>query len=895
MPTRWTRIIILMALAVLGVLLLLSTNTEAKTIEVDIAGGGHYTSIQDGVNASEDGDTVFIRGGEYHEEVNIPTSITLKGMDDRTSVLTSANDTVALSIGVANVTVRDLVFRNANSGIQIFQSLGVVIENCTFDACRMGISLIASSRVRILHNTFQHNTYTGVIFFQWKETDVCTGNTLSGNVFERNANGLIVYVMCTDLDVHNNAFRNNTDSGITCLAQKEFAVNATDNWWGSTFGPYSYEENPYGRGDTVIGPVTFDPWIGKEDMPLPMNLSTAYVLSSVTENGDGSQQKPFDSIIQAIFHIQSNGTIHVWEGTYLEHLVIKKSMKIIGNISENSILESGVFAECVVILADHVVIRNLMIQVITNETRSQESFGHRPDRNSCILIKSSHNIIADCVLKNGAVGIYLSSSSNNMILSNTLHPDSHPSFGNGIVLADGSNDNQIIKNNCINFNEHGISIRSSEDNILEKNNCTKSEIGISLSGCKATVLNGNDCSNNSEIGIRVQNSSHLIVSNNVCDNNGDVGIELDRGTGEGDRCEWNELTSNDCSENGLAGIDLGDSSRSVLRMNSMWGNGITLESMPLNVQEEHDIDTTNMVNGNPMYYLVNRTGIRLDGGAGQVILVNCSETVIENQRFDACSIGIALYYSTSITISFCDFTDNIFGILMHNSDNNLLSHSTLSDNNRDMISGGLAAIYSHNNTITHNLISGNDLVGLGFVLSSNNVISNNTIVENGYGIIFLSDQGLLKYFQAHLEVDFSLYGINRVHYNAINGNALYGISADEISYQQTLYFDILQIDDDYPYSVDARYNWWGSDHGPEASKSWRNPGGNGDKVSDHVEFSPWITEDGSLRYAKSGDDDGLLDILHPLDLLFLLLVVLVLLFASLVLVVRSKDERFKRK
>ena len=377
----------------------------------------------------------------------------------------------------------------------------------------------------------------------------------------------------------------------------------------------------------------------------------------------------------------------------------------------------------------------------------------------------------------------------------------------------------------------------------------------------------------------------------MCDRNGDVGIELDRGPRDGDRCEWNELTSNDCSENGLAGIDLGDSSRSVLRMNSMWGNGMTLGSIPLEVLEDHDIDTTNEVNGNSVYYLVNRTGIRLDGGAGQVFLVNCSDMVIENQQFNACSIGITLYNCTSITISSSEFIDNIFGILMHNSDNNDISHNTLSDNNRDMLSGGLAAFYSHNNSITHNLISGNDLVGFGFVFSSNNVISNNTIIENGIGIFFLLNQSFLKNLGATFaEVEYS-YGMNRVYYNTIKGNADYGISADKIEFRGY----IISESEDTLYSVDARYNWWGSDDGPEPSKSWRNSGGEGDSVSDHVEFSPWITEDGSLRYAKLGDDDGLLDILHPLDLLFLLLVVLLLLFASLVLVTRSKDERFRRK
>jgi uncharacterized repeat protein (TIGR01451 family) len=42
---------------------------------------------------------------------------------------------------------------------------------------------------------------------------------------------------------------------------------------------------------------------------------------------------------------------------------------------------------------------------------------------------------------------------------------------------------------------------------------------------------------------------------------------------------------------------------------------------------------------------------------------------------------------------------------------------------------------------------------------------------------------------------------------------------------------------DTSVTVTARYNWWGSSTGPTHAS---NPGGTGDEVSDHVDFTPWL-------------------------------------------------------
>ncbi len=55
---------------------------HSETINVDIEGGGDYTSIQDGIDASSNGDTILVYPGTYYENVNfIGKDITLASLE----------------------------------------------------------------------------------------------------------------------------------------------------------------------------------------------------------------------------------------------------------------------------------------------------------------------------------------------------------------------------------------------------------------------------------------------------------------------------------------------------------------------------------------------------------------------------------------------------------------------------------------------------------------------------------------------------------------------------------------------------------------------------------------------------------------------------------------------
>jgi hypothetical protein len=109
-------------------------------------------------------------------------------------------------------------------------------------------------------------------------------------------------------------------------------------------------------------------------------------------------------------------------------------------------------------------------------------------------------------------------------------------------------------------------------------------------------------------------------------------------------------------------------------------------------------------------------------------------------------------------------------------------------------------------TIKGNIISGWQC-GVRFVSSIEfgSIATCNTITENNVGI----------------QVEQAVNAANVVvNYNNIYGNTQYGVNATG------------------PTVLDARYNWWGNASGPYHPTL--NPSGTGDRVSDNVNFSPWL-------------------------------------------------------
>ena len=230
------------------------------------------------------------------------------------------------------------------------------------------------------------------------------------------------------------------------------------------------------------------------DKPASVLGDTIYV------DDDGGAD--FTHIQNAIDAANPGDTIFVYAGTYMENLVIDKSLSLTGEDKENTIIEGGGNGPVIlsnelvnVSISDFTITNNFMdygIYTSGGESEEQVSITNNNFCNisryailltgtSCSVV--SNNVIYDC---NG--GIFLRSNSNhNIIDGNTIFnfvKDSSKGYYNKGVLLDSSEHN-IISNNEISFSpDVGISMsapgRITSNNIVRSNKVINCLAGVSL-------------------------------------------------------------------------------------------------------------------------------------------------------------------------------------------------------------------------------------------------------------------------------------------------------------------------------------------------------------------------------------------------------------------------------
>ena len=298
-----------------------------------------------------------------------------------------------------------------------------------------------------------------------------------------------------------------------------------------------------------------------------------------------------------------------------------------------------------------------------------------------------------------------------------------------------SNNNSIINNICPSNNGYGIHIWSSNNNSISSNDCSHNHHGIGLADSNQNSISNNTCSHNSYetcmssfpficfrggYGISLDDSNNNSISNNTCSYNYyDSNIYLEDSNN-------NSISSNDCSRS-MYGICFERSSNNKLKGNIMLNKGIDISGYSLS-HYKHEIDESNTMNGKPVYYWKDVNGGRVPDGAGQVILVNCTNVVIENQNIHRTSFGIEVAFSSNITIKSNTCSYNYDGISLKYSNNNSIFNNTC-------VHADISIEYSNNSRISNNTCS-YDYYGISFEYSNNNSISNNTCPYNRYGIHF---------------------------------------------------------------------------------------------------------------------------------------------------------------
>ncbi|MCW4017197.1 MAG: right-handed parallel beta-helix repeat-containing protein [Candidatus Bathyarchaeota archaeon] len=206
----------------------------------------------------------------------------------------------------------------------------------------------------------------------------------------------------------------------------------------------------------------------------------------------------------------------------------------------------------------------------------------------------------------------------------------------------------------------------------------------------------------------------------------------------------NTLTGNTATNN-TYGIYLGSCGNNTLRSNRMDNNTPNFFTAgSYSSSSTNDIDTSNMVNGKPIVYLVNQQGGEVPADAGYIAMFNCKDLTLQGFNLSGNGQAMLLVSVSNVTITHNSIEGNGNGIWLVDSQNNTITENLFSDNKYN-------ALYlqsSNSNKIEKNMFLENGLDGtpsaqvlgntgraaIRLSSSSNNLIIQNTLTGNGEGI-----------------------------------------------------------------------------------------------------------------------------------------------------------------
>lgn len=280
------------------------------------------------------------------------------------------------------------------------------------------------------------------------------------------------------------------------------------------------------------------------------------------------------TIQEGINNASEGNIVFVHNGTYFENVVVNKSVSLIGENKNNTIIDGGESGDVVFISADGVNISGFKIQ-------KSGDFSAYPTIDSGIEIISNGSLVRNCIFKDVYSGLYINSSSNNSIIYNKFND----SFG-GILIsfsthntinnndfrdgADGesiilfySSNNKIIENKIHQNTLKALWLYFSSDNEIKSNEIIQNYRGLVLDASHRNTIYDNIIKNNTD-GIELDASSNnSICKNNIYDNN--IGIVLYSSESAFKVSSDNSIYYNNFSDNMLHANDTG---------NNIWDDGI---------------------------------------------------------------------------------------------------------------------------------------------------------------------------------------------------------------------------------------------------------------------------------------------------------------------------------
>jgi parallel beta-helix repeat protein len=448
-------------------------------------------------------------------------------------------------------------------------------------------------------------------------------------------------------------------------------------------------------------------WVVTTQPVKPQSSGTIYIRS------DGSVDPPAAPI-------QRDGNTYTVTDNIFDSIVVEKDNIVVdgagytlqgtGDYSSEGIGLTG---------RSNVTIKNMIIRTFGYGIRVNYGSNNKIIENNItnnqygvwIYYSSNNNLSKNNIVGNFENHVWLYHSSNNTMSDNYIEEPKDGIIGEiiGFKLLSSSDNNRLSKNIIVGANG-GIYLHSSSENSIYENNLT------------------------SAWGVRLNASSNNVIQNNTLENVIELSDASDKNTISGNNLTGGGITLNASSHNTISG-NIMNRREGTSYIAELGVYGFSLSHFL------HAFDTSNLVDGKPVYYLVNRTNLVIDSSThpqiGYLAVINSFNVTIRDLTLTGGFEPLLIAYTNNSRILGNTIADNYYATRLFRSYYNNISENTIRDNEH-----GLRLHYSSNNTVHMNNITDNYWYGIGLDSSTNNTISHNIIQRSSYGII-------LSWFSPH--------------------------------------------------------------------------------------------------------------------------------------------------
>ncbi len=489
--------------------------------------------------------------------------------------------------------------------------------------------------------------------------------------------------------------------------------------WSWNFGdntPLSYQQNPihvYSLTGTYTALLTVTDTLGinvndtATVIVLPDSRPfSVYVDDDFNSTTPGWSYDHFNKIQNGINAVAQNGSVFVSPGTYYGHVVINRSLNLVGENRETTIVEGGSNnRSSIEISADYVTLTGFTLKT---------GYMYAVD-----FLESSHCTLAS-----------------NLIVSDWRHASAGGGFASGIFIEGPSKCVNIIGNQFIDV-YMGIGAYQASYFSISENTFIDTLIGVDLYDSSYNLITRNAFSGQSMADVSFYGAYNTITENTF----GSGGICFFIDSLPDSVMYWNTHTIENNTVNGkparyykdMNGGTIPTDTGQIILANCthMTIQGLTVSDVAVGIQL--GFSSCNTISGNT---LLNNSYI------GSILMYSSNNSVTGNIITPA----VPSLWGASVGIIFMGSSDNIisaniidmnhvvgtYGIYLYMS-----THNTVLENvvkNSDTYGGGIELDVSSANTLIKNIVSGNSF-GITLYYSSNNSIHENDVINNTMGLI----------------------------------------------------------------------------------------------------------------------------------------------------------------